>query len=188
MILYKETIDDMMAEIGRTLAHVNQESIEAAIHDLVDAERLFIAGAGRSGQVMKCFAIRLMHLGMQVYVIGETVTPRIGDSDLLVIGSGSGRTDSLVVFAKKAKSVGAKLLLFTIDPESPIGEISDRIVQISAPSHKLIEETFNNISVQPKGSLFEQCLFILQEYTIIELMKKTNLSSDDLFLRHANLE
>ncbi len=185
---YEETSAAMIAELERTLARIDTSSIETAIDDLARAERLFITGAGRSGLVMKSFAIRLMHLGKQVFVVGETNTPGIGEGDLLVIGSGSGRTDSLVIHAQKAKSVGARLLLFTINPDSPIGRLADHIVQISAPSHKVPVTTDSYASVQPKGSLFEQSLFLFNDYLIIELMKRANLSSEDLFSRHANLE
>jgi 6-phospho-3-hexuloisomerase len=185
---YEETINEMITEIERTLARIDTRSINVAIEYLTAAERLFITGAGRSGLVMRSLAIRLMHLGKQVFVIGETNTPRIGAGDLLVIGSGSGRTDSLVVYAKKAKSVGARLLLFTISPNSPIGELSDQVVVISAASHKVPVKTESYTSLQPKGSLFEQALFLFNDYLVIELMKRADLSSEDLFLRHANLE
>jgi len=185
---YKETVEDMLAEIDRTLAHIDTGCLERAMRDLGDADRIFIAGAGRSGLVMRSFAIRLMHMGKQVFVVGENVTPGIGEGDLLVIGSGSGRTDSLVAFAQKAKSVGSRLLLFTISPESPIGKLADLVVLISAPSHKVLVEMDHSTSMQPKGSLFEQSLFLVLDYLVIELMKRANLRSEDLFSRHANLE
>jgi Predicted sugar phosphate isomerase involved in capsule formation len=45
-------------------------------------------GAGRSGLVAKAFAMRLMHLGMISYVVGETITPALQTGDLIVVLSG----------------------------------------------------------------------------------------------------
>ena len=64
---------------------------------------MFCAGAGRSGFQVKGFAMRLMHMGISSYVVGETCTPNIKEGGLLVICSGSGETKSLVNHAKKSE-------------------------------------------------------------------------------------
>ena len=178
----------MIVALSQTLARVDADRIEAAIADLRDADRVFIAGAGRSGAVLRCLAIRLTHLGKRVHFVGEPTTPAIGRRDLLVFGSGSGRTGSLVVFAERAKSLGARILLFTIDPQSPIGLLADDVVQIWAPSHKALVQVEGDTSGQPQGSLFEQSLLILLDAIVVALMTSSNMTSEDLFSRHANLE
>lgn len=40
-----------------------------------------------------------MHLGLQVYVVDDVTTPAIKTEDLLIIGSASGNTKSLVQYA-----------------------------------------------------------------------------------------
>ncbi len=63
-----------------------------------DAEKLLkkvkgvIDIAERSGLMMRVFAMRLMHMGFESHVVGETLTPAVEKGDLLVIGSGSGET------------------------------------------------------------------------------------------------
>ena len=49
-----------------------------------DAKRIFVAGAGRSGLISKFFAMRLMHAGFEVFVVGEIVTPSICEGDLFL--------------------------------------------------------------------------------------------------------
>ena len=137
---------------------------------------------------MRCFDIRLMHLGKTVYMVGKPGTPSIQSDDLLVIGSGSGRTGSLVLFAEGAKKIGAEVLLFTIDPQSTLGKLADDIVQIPAPSPKIGDLADQHSSGQPMGNLFEQCLFALQDVLTIELMKRIGLTEKEMFARHANLE
>ena len=106
--------------------------------------------------------------------------------DLFCIGSGSGETGSLYVMAKKAKQIGADLAVITIFSESSIGKLADITITIPAPTAK-VEQEAGIPSVQPKGSLFEQCLLILLEAIIITLMEKMN-TGPNIMRRHANLE
>jgi 6-phospho-3-hexuloisomerase len=89
--------------------------------------------------------------------------------------------------AQKAKSIGARLALITIDPQSPIGESADIVVAIPAPSPKIKRDT-GFISIQPMGSLFEQSLLLTLDAVILMLMEKQNKMSNVMFTRHANLE
>uniref|UniRef100_UPI000495518F SIS domain-containing protein n=2 Tax=Paenibacillus TaxID=44249 RepID=UPI000495518F len=77
----------------------NAES-EQLIHSIDAANKVFVAGAGRSGFMIRSLAMRLMHMEIQAYVVGETVTPGLGEGDLLIIGSGSGETKSLISMAE----------------------------------------------------------------------------------------
>lgn len=90
--------------------------------------------------------------------------------------------------ARKAKEVGAKILLLTIDPNSPIGQLADYTVEIPAPSPKVVGGATTGHSLQPMGSLFEQSLFVLLDCLILLLMKKENQTAEQMFGRHANLE
>ena len=74
---------------------------------------------------MRALAVRLMHLGKTVYVVGETSTPSITGADLLILGSGSGRTAGLLTMADQARHLGVKILLFTTDAASPLAELAD---------------------------------------------------------------
>lgn len=183
-VQYSEVILD---ELKRTLLAVSPDDAEQLANLVLSAKKIFCAGAGRSGFAVKAFAMRLMHMGFDSYVVGETVTPNLEPEDLLIIGSGSGETGSLAVMAKKAKQIGSKLALVTIRPESTIGEISDITIKIPAPTPKAkTSESFK--SIQPMGSLFEQSLLLFLDSTILRLMEKRNDTSDEMFTRHANLE
>ena len=131
--------------------------------------------------------MRLMHMGFTVHVVGETTTPNITQNDLLLIGSGSGATGSLVVMAQKAQKAGAPIALFTILDDSPLARLADRVVIIPAPSSK-ITQAIGLKSIQPMGTLFEQSMQLTLDTLIVMLMDKSNLDSDTMFTRHANLE
>ena len=180
-------ITSVIEELRRTLTAVSYEQQEQLAAEIQKANRVFVAGAGRSGMMARCFAMRLMHMGITAYMIGEVVTPSIAAGDLLVIASGSGETASLVSMAKKAKSLGASVATVTIYPQATIGTLSNAVVAIHAPTSKSAIDTGVQ-SVQPMGSLFEQSLLICLDYVILILMEKRQITGEEMFARHANLE
>ena len=187
MNMINATVNTVIDELKMCLSSIEEETAEQALRMIDSVERVFCAGTGRSGMGIRAFAMRLMHMGKTAYVMGETTTPAIKENDLLVIGSGSGRTASLVAAAEKAKILGVKVLLFTIDPNSPIGKIADLSVKFPAPSEKA-DGGGSAVSIQPMGSLFEQSLFLLLDCLIVNLMARHNRTSNAMFANHANLE
>ncbi|MDR1510918.1 MAG: hypothetical protein LBS53_14940, partial [Synergistaceae bacterium] len=103
----KRSVTEMMravlAEQSKFLSEVKDSEIEAMLGAINSADRLFVAGLGRSGNVARCFAMRCMHMGLDVYVVGETVTPAILPEDMLLISSGSGETGILAGIASRAQ-------------------------------------------------------------------------------------
>jgi 6-phospho-3-hexuloisomerase len=180
-------ITQILDELRETLAHVPNNRGEELADAIINAQTIFVAGAGRSGLAMKSFAMRLMHLGFDTYVVGETTTPGITDKDLLLIGSGSGSTGSLVVSANKAQAIGAKICLITVDADSSVAQVADAILTIPAPTPK-IDRDLGFRSAQPMGSLFEQSLLLTLDAIVLLLMEKTEKNGVTMIDRHANLE
>jgi 6-phospho-3-hexuloisomerase len=137
---------------------------------------------------MRALGIRLMHLGKTVYVVGESTTPSILANDLLIVGSGSGQTPTQLAIAHKAQSQGAKILVFTTNPNSPLAKAADKHITLPALSLEDDAEGHDLISIQPMGTLFEQSLLIVCDAIILWLMLQTGVSAAQMRLRHANLE
>lgn len=174
-------------ELSQTLSRIDNDKAQQFLDCLMEADEIFCAGAGRSGFQVKGFAMRLMHMGCKSYVVGETCTPNITDNGLLVICSGSGSTKSLVNHAQKAKEVGAKIALITINPDSPIAQMADVVIVIPAVSPKSAVQG-DVVSIQPMGSLFEQSEGLFLDSIIVMLMERKGMDSDTMFGRHANME
>jgi 6-phospho-3-hexuloisomerase len=81
-------IENILAEITSCLHLVPGESLTEAGTMIEAAPKIFLAGAGRSGLIMRALGTRLMHLGKTVYVVGESTTPSIQAGELLILGSG----------------------------------------------------------------------------------------------------
>ena len=102
-MLYKEYANKVLDELRHTLTAVDQESAKTFVNLVEEADEVFCAGAGRSGFQVKGFAMRLMHMGISSYVVGETCTPNIKEGGLLVICSGSGETKKFGKSCKKSE-------------------------------------------------------------------------------------
>ena len=73
----------IVQELEKTVSNVSNESAEELIRAILESGRIFVAGAGRSGFMVKAFAMRLMHMGFDAYVVGETITPNLTSEDIL---------------------------------------------------------------------------------------------------------
>ncbi len=176
-------------ELRPVLAAVEAARVEDLVRAIGAAPRVFLAGAGRSGLAMRAFAMRLMHLGLDARIVGDATTPALRTGDLLVIGSGSGATGSLVAIGQKARSLGGKIALITTAPDSPIGKIADIVVRLPAPTPKGRAPARDGVtSRQPMATLFEQSLWILLDTAIMLAMEEAHATSEAMFERHANLE
>jgi 6-phospho-3-hexuloisomerase len=127
-----EAIALILSENQRVLEKIDYNAIAQFAQFVHDSKRIFVTGEGRSGLVARMFAMRLMHLGCQDYVVGETTTPSIQAGDLLIDFSGSGSTGNLVAIATKAKEIGARIVSVTTQTDSPLGKVAD-IVKSKLP-------------------------------------------------------
>lgn len=180
-------LGDILAELSANRTRVEESGAGVLVDELVAARHRFLAGAGRSGVAVRGFANRLHHLGLSVSVVGEMTSPHSGPGDLLVIGSGSGATESLVALARRASAAGTRIGLVTTNPESPLGLLADAVVVLPGPSPK-VERAAGGVSIQPMGSAFEQLSFLLYDAIVLELMDRLGETPESMFARHADLE
>jgi 6-phospho-3-hexuloisomerase len=179
-------IETILREIQVVLQQVNQTNIEHAVAVLKSGKRIFVVGEGRSGLMGKSFAMRLMHLGATVYVVGETITPALEKGDVLVSVSGSGTTKSVLMIAQKARELGCPVLAVTTNPESELAKTATHILHIPAATKYRREGEL--ASVQPLGSLFDQCAHILFDAICLRYSTLHSVDHQEAFSRHTNLE
>jgi 6-phospho-3-hexuloisomerase len=172
-------------EIMTGVGAVNQEEVEALVDAILAAAKVFVYGAGRSGFMMQAFAMRLGHLGLNAWVVGETTTPAIGPDDLLVVGSGSGQTRTTLAIVEAARQRGAKTACLTAHPDSPVARACDLVVTIPTPVTKVDAARG---SMQPPGSLFEQCLLVVGDGMVMRLMRRLGTTEEEMRARHTKLE
>jgi len=166
-----------------SILEATDDTYDARLTQLLDgAKRIFIAGAGRSKLVGNFFAMRLVHAGYDVSVVGEIVTPSIKNGDLLIIISGSGETEQLIAFTKSAKKVGADIVLISSRAESTIGDLSSAVFQIGR------QEQYSKVRGMPMGTVFELSTLAFLEATISHIIHEKGIAEEEMRERHANLE
>ncbi len=196
----KKTMAEIVGFISSAMEKIDDEQVERMIKTLIDAynkgNKVLVMGAGRSGLVARAFAMRLMHLGFHVYVLGETITPSIGNGDAVVAISGSGTTRLIVTAAETAKRNGAKIIAITSYPESDLGKLADIVVVVPGRTKKAppyIDYFSRQIlgihePLAPLGTLFEDTTVVFLDGVIVELMRRLGKTEEDLRQKHANVE
>lgn len=187
---------NMITEHAKKVSErLNGEEVNELVKIILNSERVFIAGAGRSGLIAKAFAMRLMHLNFRVHVIGETITPRLEEGDLFLGVSGSGETTRVVSAARTAKEIGAKLVVITSYPDSTLGELSDLVVEVPGRVETAEKKSYTGRqitgeyeSLTPLGTLFEVTALTFLDGVIASLMKELGKEEEDLSQQHASVE
>ena len=184
LLKFLDVISDQIENLKKS---IDMRQVAEFMDAIERARKIFVMGAGRSGFVARAFAMRLMHLGYDVYVVGETVTPRIGKEDLLITISGSGETTSVVNISRKAKEeIGSMLAAITQNKNSTLAKMSDVVVLLNGKSKHQKDDVLSSIA--PLGTMFELTALIFLDGLIAELMSIKNLTEKDLERRHAVLE
>lgn len=196
MDLMKSSIDAIIANIRKAEEYLNEEDIETFKNIITESKNVFVIGAGRSGLAAKAFAMRLMHLGISAYVVGETISPAIYSDDCIIAISGSGETNTIVSAARISKERGAKVLALTSYPESTLGQLADCIIlvkgrtKLEADDENYMKRQIkgNYTSLTPLGTAFELTTLVFLDAMVSELMEMMHQTESDLKARHTVLE
>lgn len=180
---YKKEVHNMVEvlriisqEIEGVLEQVGEQDMQKALSCLDKNKRIFVVGEGRSGLMAKGFAMRLMHLGFTVFVVGETITPAITAKDVMVAVSGSGKSAGVVLDAQKAKKLGAAVLAVSSNDQNPLTETAD--VALIVPGTVKADSGEKRGSVQLLSSLFDQCLHIVLDALCLMASRRDETSNE----------
>ena len=189
-------IEAILDNIRDAEEYLVEEDIANFIEIITTADNIFVTGAGRSGLAAKAFAMRLMHLGLSSYVVGETISPAINAGDCILAISGSGETNTIVTAAKISKKRGAKVLALTSYPESSLGQLADGLIRVKGRTKvEVDDENYlkrqikgNYTSLTPLGTAFELTSLVFLDGLVSELMEHMGKTEEDLKNRHTVLE
>jgi len=181
----KTALTIVQEEIAQALNSVDEGEVEALIHALLRARRVFVVGTGRVGLGAQAFAMRLMHLGLAAYWIGDAITPAVGPGDLWLACSGSGETAVIRALTQLAAERGAEVATVTREPQATVGQLSSTVVRLM-PEAEDRERT--PASVQPMTAQFEQSLYLLLDAVVLLIMERLGQTDAMIRQRHFNLE
>ncbi|MDO9044947.1 MAG: 6-phospho-3-hexuloisomerase [Methanobacteriaceae archaeon] len=194
-MIINDAINEIMDNVQEVSGELDKETINEMMEIIIASKNIFVLGLGRSGLVAKAFAMRLMHLGFSVYVVGDTITPAIHDDDCLVAISGSGETSYIISTANITDKRGAKIIAVTSYEESTLASLSDLVIQVKGRTKIDMEKDYitrqmggKHQSLAPLGTLFEISTLIVLDGFIAELMNKMEKTEEDMKLKHNVLE
>jgi 6-phospho-3-hexuloisomerase len=190
----KRTAEEITKHALGVIGQIDKEEKDKMMDTIILSEATFIVGSGRSELIGKAFAMRLMHLGFTVYVVGDVTTPAIKNTDCLIAISGSGETKVVTTASQTAKEIGSNVIGITANLNSTLGKILDIKVNIESKSkepweHPTSHELKGNYDdLAPMGTLFEDSTHLFLDGLIAEFMHRLGKKEDDLKMRHATME
>ena len=173
-------MQDILQDLRRILDAVSGETTRDFLKAIEKAQRVFMYGVGRSGLVARMFGMRLVHLGRDATIVGDTTTPAIRGGDLLVICSRTGQSPILHHAVRLGHNEGARVAAVVGMPDTPVATEADLVVRLPL-------EAAAGAPVQPMGSLFEQALHLYLDGVVLALMTELQRTAEDMERIHSNL-
>lgn len=176
----------ILDEIQSVLDKIDEKAYEEFVLRILTAKNVFVTGQGRSGLVSRTFAMRLTHIGLNAYCVGDATTPNIDRGDLLIACSSSGSTHITCYIAGLAKKSKATVVAVTSHKNSPLAKQADIIIEL--PVQEVRTDYNDSGSIQFRSTLFEQACLVYLDGVILSLVKRLNSSENEMHRRHSNLE
>jgi 6-phospho-3-hexuloisomerase len=168
----------VVEELKALVAAVDYSQLEALEAAVLAAPRVFLSGSGRSGLISRALAMRLMHIGLASYAVGEAATPAIGASDLLIILSARGGA-SATAQVNTARSVAATSAAISSSMATAVAQAADLVLVVPARTSVPTR--------QHAGSLFEQGCLVIGDALCRAVQESRKVPTAALDSRHANL-
>ncbi len=190
----KKTAENITKHALEVIDRIDEEQVNKMIDVILESKSVFIVGSGRSELIGMAFAMRLMHLGFVVFVVGDVTTPAINSGDCLIAISGSGETRTVTIAAKTAKESGASVVGITTNTSSTLWKHLDVAVNIESKTKipwkhytsQVLKGDYDDLT--PMGTLFEDSTQLFLDGLIAEFMARLGKKEIDLKKRHATIE
>ena len=169
---------DLRAHIAEAMDRADWTGLVEMAQMLPRAPRTFLTGAGRSGLVARSFGMRLMHAGLRAFIPGETITPAAAAGDLLVAISCTGQTGYTEYMARRARELGATVIVLTAEPDSPLARDADKVIAIPVSIEDIVV----------RAGVFEHAASLCLDAVFNVLADRLKLDLAEYRRHHANLE
>ena len=139
----KQILTQAGNHVAEVLSKIDPAQVDALAKAIAKANRVFVSGWGRAGNVAGILGMDMSQIGKVVFRVGDNNTPSIHEGDILLVVSGSGNTKTISIIAKEAKDFGATVGLISTSEQSIIGEIADYNIvlpRIETPMTKIMKD------------------------------------------------
>ena len=177
-----KTVHSILSELQFCTEQIDKQQYKTIVWLLRKDTTFHFFGEGRSGLVAKMIAMRSMHSGKNVYVIGETISPAIRKNDVCILISGSAKTNAIRYIGKLASNIGATTFLVTANKEALTDDFFLNGLWINATTKKDLQN--DTKTIQPLGNQFDQMAHIVLDAAIID----STSDMTNMFKNHTNME
>jgi 6-phospho-3-hexuloisomerase len=184
MSAYQELTKAVLEEHRAVLLSVSEAETERLLDAFAQAKGIQVFGMGRMNCAARAFVMRLMHMGLNAHVVYDTTCPNIGPGDLLLVNCAC--TTISYTIMQFARRLGATVAAITANPHSKAAQLCHFTVNLKGQVHG--GRDYEIPSIQPMASLFEQAIFIYEDIVVQLLMKKLNITAEQMAKRHTNLD
>ena len=181
---YTQLATTVVKEHEQVLLDVDEGEVGKLLDVIAEANCIQVFGMGRMKCAVRAFVMRLMHMGLDAHVVYDTTCPNIGPGDLLIANAVCTTIGYTVM--QFAKRLGAKVVAITANPRSKAAELCDFTVSLRGQVHG--GGDYEIPSIQPMAALFEQTIFVFEDIIIQLLMKKLDITAEQMAKRHTNLD
>ncbi len=182
----RQLAEGALAEVRAVFTALTSTAADRLIEELSRARRIALYGVGREGLMMKAFAMRLFHLGLDAHVVGDMTTPPLASGDLLVVSAGPGEFSTVLALMGVAEESGARTVVVTAQPDGAAATRADVVVHL--PAQTMADDLTEEPSVLPMGSVYETAQLIFFELVVIMLRERLGETTETMRARHTNLE
>lgn len=184
--MFKDLLKTAAEELSYTLEGIQDDASEKLCDEILAAKRILLYGTGREGLMVKAFAMRLFHLGLDAHMVHDMTTPAVAEGDLFIVSAGPGGSTTVLALLGAAKEVGAKTLAVSAEPQGAAAQQADVFVHVSAQT--MASDQGGKTSALPMGSLFEIVELIFFDLVVVALRERMGQRAEDMRARHTNLE
>lgn len=172
----------VLEEISVSFMGIEQKEIDELVKRVLEAKRIFLYGERREDIPIKGFCMRLSHLGLTAFHLGDVCTPNMNAGDLLIVSCASGSSGVGAVYMKTARQTGVGVVLLTDTIGNVEYEMADDVIMIPVP-----DVGGEAPSIQPRGALYEQVLWLTLDYAELLLQSFVGGDEQQRVGRHANI-
>ncbi len=176
-----------LAGIRMLVGRIDLAASDKLVEMILQANKVFVTGQGRSGLVAQCLATRLAQMEFNAHIPGLATCQRIEKPDLLIAISCSGTTVTTIELAKTSRNAGAEVVVLTAVDKSVLAELATHIVLIPSDDAD-IKGRCKYIIGPNNNTLFEETVLLYADALICILLEKKGISEDVISQRHTNLE
>ncbi|MGQ4890913.1 MAG: SIS domain-containing protein [Candidatus Njordarchaeia archaeon] len=125
-----DIIEDHLGKIEKKYVDPIIKTVDLLAKAKEEKRYVHITGAGRSKIAGEIFGELLKNLGINVSIIGETLSKPVREGDVVIAVSSSGWTNTTLFAVEQSIKLGAKVIGFTASKGSKLDRLSDITILI----------------------------------------------------------